>query len=353
LLVTLELESAMSLRNAVRIGAVLVGVIAAWAPACGQAIEQKSVTIAVSAPPSQLYFLPVVLTRQLGYFAQEGVAVELQHFNAGSKALESLVGGSADIVAGAYEHTMRMQAKGVDLQSFVLFGRYPQNALGIAKSKAASYRSPADLKGQKVGITGPGSATEVFLNLVLHQAGLQPSDVTPVTVGAATVAVAAMKRSDELYAISNLDPAITELTMAGDIVIVADSRTAAGTKAVYGGDYASGSLYAQRAFVQKNPHIVQAIANAMVRGLAWIKSATPEQIMAALPADFYQGNPQLYRQSLLNNIESFSPDGRMPAEAPDVVYRAVTRFDPTLASAKIDVPATYDNAYVEQALRSK
>ena len=62
-------------------------------------------------------------------------------------------------MAGAYENTMRMQSKGQNMQSLVLFGRYPQNVLGIAKSQIANYKSPADLKGKTVGITGPGSAT--------------------------------------------------------------------------------------------------------------------------------------------------------------------------------------------------
>ncbi len=332
------------------IATLVAGVLAATS-AFGQEVEQKRVTIAVSGPPSQLYFLPVVLAKQLNHFAQEGVNVELQHFNAGSRAIESLVGGSADIVAGAYEHTMRMQLKGISLQSVVIFGLYPNNVLGIAKAKAASYRTPADLKGQKIGITGPGSATETFLNLVLHQGGLKPSDVTPVTVGAAAVAVAAMRRSNELYAISNLDPAITELSTAGDIIVVADSRTAGGTRTIYGGDYASGSLYANAAFVQKNPRTAQAIATAMVRTLAWLKAATPEQIMAALPAEFYQSNPDLYRRSLDNNRAGFSPDGLMPAGAPAVVWQAIARFDPALATAKVDIPATYQNTFAERAAR--
>ena len=154
-----------------------------------------------------------------------------------------MVGGSADIVAGAYENTVRMQAKGQPMQSIVLFGRYPQNILGITKAQCRQLQvGPADLKGQKIGITGPGSATQTFLNLILATAGLQPGDVTPITVGAGAVAVAAMRRQGELYAISNLDLAITELTMSGDIVVAFDSRNAEGTRAVYGGDYASGSL---------------------------------------------------------------------------------------------------------------
>jgi len=316
-----------------------------------QAQDKKTVTIAVSGPPAQLYFLPVVLAKQLGYFDQAGVNVELQHFNAGSKALESVVGGSADIVAGAYENTVRMQAKRQPMQSIVLFGRYPQNILGITKASAASYKSAQNLKGQKIGITGPGSATQTFLNLILATAGLQPGDVTPITVGAGAVAVAAVRRQGELYAISNLDLAITELTMSGDIVVAFDSRNAEGTRAVYGGDYASGSLYAPVAFVQKNPKSAEAIATAMVRTLAWMKKATPDEIVARLPADFYQNNPAVYRKALESNLPSFSPDGLMPKDGPDNVLKAMVRFDPAIANAKIDMAATYDNQYVETALK--
>jgi len=145
-----------------RIAAVFAAFVMAAPLASAQNIEKKNITIAVSGPPAQIYFLPVVLAKQLGYFEQAGLNVELQHFNSGPRALESVLGGSADIVAGAYENTIRMQAKGQAMQSIVLYGRYPQNVLGIAKAEAANYKSPADLKGKKIGITGPGSASHIF-----------------------------------------------------------------------------------------------------------------------------------------------------------------------------------------------
>ena len=340
----------MRFGSIVRIGAAFAALMMVSTLASAQGAAKKKATIAVSGPPAQIYFLPVVLAKYLGYFDDAGVDVELQHFNSGSRALQAVVGGSADIVAGAYENTVRMQAKGQTMQSFVLFGRYPQNVLGIAKADAASYKSPADLKGKKVGITGPGSATQTFLNLILASAGLQPSDVTTIAVGAGATAVAGMKRSGELNAISNLDLAITELSMSGDITVVVDSRTEAGTKAVYGGDYASGSLYAPADFVTKNPETAQAIANAMVRTLKWMAAAKPEDIVAKVPADFYKANPAVYRQALLNNLSSFTPNGLMPAQAPANVLKAMVKFDPEIAAAKIDVAATYTNAFTEKAL---
>jgi NitT/TauT family transport system substrate-binding protein len=332
--------------------ALTAAAVAAASPARAQTIEKKAVTIAVAAPQAQLSVLPVVLAKLLGHFDQEGVTVTLQHFNAGSRAIESMLGGSADIVAGAYEATVRLRAKGQPLQSFLLFGRYPLNVLGIAKSVAPSYKSPADLKGKNIGITGPGAASHTFLNLILAQAGLRPSDVTPVTVGAGPVAVAAMRRGNEIAAISNLDLAITELAMAGDIVIVADSRTAEGTRAVYGGDYAAGSFYAPIAFAQKNPGTVQAITNAMLRTLKWIAAAKEEDILAKVPAEFYQASPAVYRRALQANLASYSPDALIPPDAPGNVLKAIARFDPEIAKANIDLAATYDNSFVERALKT-
>ena len=329
----------------------LIGMVLALACVAGPALAQEKVRFAVGGK-SAVFYLPLSVTERLGYFKDAGLDVEIADVASGGRTLQAIIGGSAEIGIGTFDHTIQMQAKGQPMQSIVLFGRYPQNILGIAKANAATYRSPADLKGQKIGITGPGSATQTFLNLILEKAGLKPDDVSPVTVGAGAVAVAAMKRGNELYAISNLDLAITELTLSGDIVVAIDSRTAEGTRAVYGGEYASGSLYAPMAFVQRNPKNIGAIALAMVRTLAWMKKATADEIVAKLPADFYQANPAVYRKALESNLPSFSPDGLMPPDAPANVLRAMTRFDPAIASAKIDMGTTHDNRFVEAALKA-
>ena len=60
------------------------------------------------------------------------------------------------MVAGAYEHTINMQAQKQALIAFVQMGRVPQISVGISTAKAASYKSPKDLKGLKIGVSAPG-----------------------------------------------------------------------------------------------------------------------------------------------------------------------------------------------------
>src|SRR5215813_11846913 len=123
-----------------------------------QGLEKREVNIAVGGKAS-LYYLPLTIAEQLGYFKDEGLMINIADFAGGSQALRAVVGGSADVVSGAYEHTLNMQPKGQFLQCFVQQGRAPQIAIGLSKARAATYKSPKDLKGLKVGVSAPGSST--------------------------------------------------------------------------------------------------------------------------------------------------------------------------------------------------
>src|SRR5438309_12040692 len=194
---------------------LLVATLAVCPVAAGAegAPEKKDVHIAVGGKTS-LYYLPLTIAEQLGYFKDEGLNVNISDFAGGSQALRAVVGGSADVVSGAYEHTLNIQPKGQYLQCFVQQGRAPQIAIGIAKSKAQSYKSPKDLKGLKVGVSAPGSSTNMILNHLISTGGLKPSDVSIIGVGLGAAAVTALK-TGQIDAVSNTDPVMTKLELDG------------------------------------------------------------------------------------------------------------------------------------------
>ena len=142
-----------------------------------QALETSKLTIAVGGK-NLLYYLPLTIAESLGYFKAEGLDVTVADFAGGSKALQAVVGGSADVVSGAYEHTLNMQAKGQAMRAFVLQGRAPQIVLGVNPKTMPNFKGVAELKGKKLGVTAPGSSTNVLANFVLAKAGLKPGDVS-------------------------------------------------------------------------------------------------------------------------------------------------------------------------------
>src|SRR6478609_6380863 len=103
--------------------------------ALAQAPEKKDLVLGVGGK-SLLYYLQLTLTERLGYFKEQGLNVTVTDFGGGAKALQSLIGGSADVVTGAYEHTIRMQAKGQPVVAVIELGRFPGMVLAVKKSKA-------------------------------------------------------------------------------------------------------------------------------------------------------------------------------------------------------------------------
>ena len=131
-----------------------------------------------------------------------------QVFN--DKALQSLMGGSSDVASGAYSNTLTMAAKGQRLIYFVTGVRYPALAIGVAKRIADRYKSPADLKGMKIGVSAPGSSTHMIVAHLLGKGGLTSNDVSIIGVGTSAGAVAAVEKG-EIDAIINSDPVMAKL----------------------------------------------------------------------------------------------------------------------------------------------
>ena len=199
------------------------GMLAAALILCGASaqaqdkVEKPDLVLGVGGK-SSLYYLPLTLAERLGYFKEQGLNVTITDFGGGSKSLQSLIGGSADVVTGAYEHTIRMQSKGQDIAAVIELGRFPGMVLAVRKDKAAQVKSFGDLKGMKIGVSAPGSSTNFFVNALIARDGVKPDEVSIIGVGTGLSAVAAIKKG-EIDAIVNLDPVMTKLDQDGDIVI--------------------------------------------------------------------------------------------------------------------------------------
>jgi len=311
-------------------------------------IEKRDVHIAVGGK-SALYYLPLTITEQLGYFKDEGLNVRISDFSGGSRSLAAVVGGSADVVSGAYEHTINMQARKQHFQAFVLAGASPQITVGILSSHAGAYKSPKDLKGYKVGVSAPGSSTNMVVNYLIAKGGLKPTDISVIGIGAGSTVIAAVdqKRVD---AISQTDPAMTILEKEGKIKVIAETRTPEGTEKIFGGPMPAASLYAPVDFIRKNPNTVQALTNAMVRALIWMRDASPQQILATVPEQYLLGDKAMYLFAYNNVRTAYSKDGLFNEAGAKTTLKALASFNAKLQPSEINLAETYTNEFVKKAL---
>ena len=314
----------------------------------GLALAQSKVTLAVGGG-SCLCYLPTMLAKQLGEYEKAGVNVDVVDFKGGSESLKAVIGGSADVVSGYFDHCVNLAAKGQHLQAFVVYDRFPGLVLVVSPKHTGEIGSVKDLANKKVGVSAPGSSTDFFLKYLLAKNGVDPNSVGVIGVGLGATAVAAMEQG-QIDAAVMLDPAVTILkTKYSDLKILSDTRSQKDTLAVFGGEYPGGALYTRADWVAGHEKEVQAMTNAIVATLKWIHSHTAEEIADKMPPELVGKDKATYVAALKNTIPMYSDDGKMDPKGAQAVLEVFSQSSAEVKNAHIDVSKTFTNAFAEKA----
>lgn len=317
-------------------------------PALAQGKPEKArVTIGLGAPAS-LGCLPLTIADRLGYFAAEGLAVELHDFGGGMHTVQAVQAGQGDIVAGAFEHTISLQGRNQSYRAFVLLGRAPQVALGVSTRTMAAYRAVTDLRGRRVGISAIGSMSAMVASLVMLRSGVLAQEVQFVEFATPGAAVAAV-RAGQVDAISHHEPVMSMLENKTDVRIIADTRSLRGSLELFGGPVVGPCLYASTDFLQKHPQTAQALANAVVHALKWLQTAGPSDIIKVVPEAYLLGDRGLYLASFNKVREAIAIDGLIPEEGVRTALRTLGRLEAGFKADKIDLARTFTNEFARRA----
>jgi NitT/TauT family transport system substrate-binding protein len=320
----------------------------ALALSSGLAMAQSKITLAVGGGAC-LCYLPTMLAKALGEYEKAGVNVDVVDFKGGSESLKAVIGGSADVVSGYFDHCVNLAAKGQHLEAFVVYDRYPGLALVVSPKHTAEIKSVKDLANKKVGVSAPGSSTDFFLKYLLKKDGVDPDSVGVISVGLGATSVAAMEQG-QIDAAVMLDPSVTVLQGRNkDLTILSDTRTQHDTLAVFGGEYPGGALYTRADWIASHEKEVQAMTNAILATLKWIHSHTAEEIADKMPPELVGKDKAGYIAALKNTIPMYSETGLMDPKGAAAVLAVFSQSSPEVAKANIDVSKTYTNKYVEAA----
>ena len=322
---------------------VLIGLVS-----CGGQTNQglRHVRIAIGGQ-NQMVYLPTTLAQELGFYHDEGIDVELQDFAGGAKALQALVGGSADVVSGFYDHTIQMAAEGRELVAFVSMLRFPGMILVTSPEGAATITKIEDLKGRIAGVTTAGSSSQIMLTSMLQRHGVAADAVSITAIGTAATAVAAIERGKVDVGMMT-DPSFTLVARRNSGVrVLADLRTAAGVKEAFGtSTYPGAVLYSKGDWIRANRDTTERLALAITRTLAWMQTHTPQEIADKTPKMFRGEDDALYVEALKASMPMFSPDGLMAADGAEVVRTLLASSMEKVRTATIDVSKTYTNEFI-------
>ena len=148
---------------------------------------------------------------------------------------------------------------------------------------------------------------------------------------------------------SNLDPVITRLQQDSAIRIIVDSRFPRVNYEIFGGTNPAAVLYARQEFIAANPATMQALVNAFYKTLRWIATATTDEIVDTVPAEYFLGERAIYVKALKANLLVYSRTGIITRQGMNSALKMMATFDPDLKDKKIDLRKTFDDRFIKRA----
>jgi len=327
--------------------ALLASGLAFGTASCFGQTTTPHLKVQIAAASAGATYIAPYLALAKGYFGDAGLDVEIANFQSGSKAMEAMMGGSVDAVAGAYSNGILMAARGQKVQTFVNYLRCPGYVLAVGKAHTASQVS--DLRGMTIGVTAPGSSTQQALNYLFVKAGLSINDYTPIGIGNTAGSIAAV-RYGKVDATMGVDPGISMLVRDGSAKVLIDLRDVDASRRAVGGSYPEGSLLARTDYIAAHPQVIQGLTDAVAHADRFIAASSAEEIVAALPPEIVGSDPALFRESISRMKTCYSPDGVLPADGPATVLDILRASDPAVRAATIDLSATFTNAFTDKVL---
>lgn len=258
--------------------------------------QQKRVRLAFCS--QLLCVVPYEATRAAGFFAEEGLDVELVYTRGGSAALQALNGGAVDYAATSFDAALNAFSNGADIVRFASTGRLPLFALATSPDLADEIKGVEALEGRTIGVSALGNADHAFMLYLLERAGVDPDSVEFATVG--TNLYDAI-RLGQLDAGMVQEPALTLLQERGSRVLV-NGMDLDDVNEYLGGAYEFMGVATRRGELEERNDEMQALARALGKGLRFVQSTTPERLVESLPSEIITGGD---RDRLANTLERY------------------------------------------------
>lgn len=220
-----------------------------------------AVAVRIAYPTLGAGVAPIWITKEAGFFKQEGLEVELVYIQGGTTVVQAMVGGDVPVAYVNADTAVTSRLGGADVRIVL----QASNLIDGLFVTARGITNPQQLRGQKVAVNRIGDISYFAAQFALRQLGLNPErDVTMLQIGGTPDRFAALKAGSIQGAVMNYMMARQAKGLGFNILANIQM------------DYPYNAIATTGRFIQQREEIVQRIVRAFVRGVHYFKTNRPE-----------------------------------------------------------------------------
>ena len=241
-----------------------------------EAISPVSITL--SEVTHSVFYAPQYVAIEKGFFAEEGLQVELINGGGADKVMTSVLTGEAEIGFCGPEACIYVLNQGKE-DPPVVFAQMTKRDGSFLVGRDKSVFSWDQLVGKTIIGGRKGGVPEMTLEYVMRQNGVTPGiDATVDTTVQFNMMAGAFTGGNGDY-VTLFEPTATEVEAQGQGVILASIGEESG-EIPYTAYFAAGS------YVQRNADVIQRFTNAIAKALKWVQTHDAADTAAAIAPQF-------------------------------------------------------------------
>lgn len=320
---------------------LLAAVLALSFTACGKTEQKELKKLVLSEVTHSIFYAPQYVAINEGYFAEEGLEIELVNAGGADKVMTSVLTGAADIGFAGAESCIYVYLQGKEEYPKVFAQLTKCDGSFLVGREAAENFDWQSLKGSTILPGRKGGMPYMTLLYALNKNGLEVGEDVFFNDTIQFNAMTGAFLSGEGDYVTVFEPSATDIEMQGKGYILASVGEEAG-------EVPYTAYFAQQGYDEET---LQKFTNAIAKGQRFVQEKTAAEIAAAIAPSFAETDVAVIEKVVQNykDIGAFSDTPVMSEESFDRIVEIVKNAGEIHADAVVPYDKLIDNSYAETA----
>ena len=252
---------------------------------CGSTQQTTLTTVRVNEVAHSVFYAPQYVAMKEGFFAEEGIDIQLTNGGGADKVMTAVLTAQADIGLAGPEACIYVYNQGKEDYPRV-FAQLTKRDGSFLVGRSNEPFSWDDLRGKTIIGGRAGGVPEMTLEYVMRLKGIEPQvDAVVDTSVQFNMMAGAFTGGNGDY-VTLFEPTATEVEQSGHGYIL----TSIGQES---GEIPYTAYFATQTYLLENSDLVQRFTNAIAKGQKWVQEHSPHEIAAAIADQFPDTDPEV------------------------------------------------------------
>ena len=306
------------------------------------ALAEEPVRVRVSEVTHSVFYAPQYAAMALGFFADEGLEIDLMNGGGADKVMTSVLTGEVEIGLAGPEACIYVLLEG-RRDAPRVFAQLTQCDGSFIVGRQAEDFAWQNLRGKTILGGRKGGMPEMTLEYVMRKNGVIPHEDATVDTSVQFNMMAGAFVGGEADYVALFEPTATEVERAGHGYVLCSIGEASG-------EIPYTAYFASQSYMAAHPDVVQGFTNAIARAQRWIAEHTDREVAEAICDQFPDTSLDVLEAVTARHrqIDAWN-EVRMEQSALERLETVMTEAGELQKEDWVDFTQLVDNSYADKA----